>query len=91
MGKKSYEIKSQDKRVYPIKVRLAKPNPMNQNKVVVNDIEICTYKDTLIESAEQFSKILSLQNLLIVKSDVEESKVEVKDETPIDMGGNFNE
>ena len=94
MGKKNKTIvsKSQDKRVYPIKVRLAKPNPMNRNKVVVNDIEICTYKDTIIESAEQFAKIISLQNLLVVKSDVAESNVEVvESEGTIDMGSGFNE
>ena len=65
---------------------------MNRNKVVVNDIEICTYKDTIIESAEQFAKIISLQNLLVVKSDVAESNVEVvESEGTIDMGSEFNE
>ena len=36
MGKKNYKTTSDDKRVYPIKVRLIKPNPANQDKVVYN-------------------------------------------------------
>ena len=40
MGKKNYKATTnEDKRVYPIKVRLIKPNPANQDKVVYNNIE----------------------------------------------------
>ena len=42
MGKKNYKTTSDDKRVYPIKVRLIKPNPANQDKVVYNNIELYT-------------------------------------------------
>lgn len=67
----------EDKRVYPIKVRLIKPNPANQDKVVLNDVELYTYKDTVIESVEEFAKIIPMQKYLVIKSDVVESKAEV--------------
>lgn len=78
MGKKNYKSTSnEDKRVYPIKVRLIKPNPANQNKVVFNNIELYTYKDTVIDSVEEFAKIIPMQKYLVIKSDVVESKEEV--------------
>ena len=80
MGKKTVKIDNNDKRIYPISVRLVKPNPANQNKVVFNNIELYTYKDTIIKSVEEFAKIIPMQNYLIVKSDVMESKVEVTEE-----------
>ena len=68
---------SDDKRVYPIKVRLIKPNPANQDKVVYNNIELYTYKDTIIETVDEFAKIIPMQKYLVIKSDVVESKTEV--------------
>lgn len=70
-----------DNRVYPIKVRLIKPNPTNDDRIMFNDIALYTYKDTVIENAEMLMKIQPLQNYLIIKSDVVESKaIEVIDE-----------
>lgn len=70
-----------DNRVYPIKVRLIKPNPTNDDRIMFNDIALYTYKDTIIENAEMLMKIQPLQNYLIIKSDVVESKaIEVTDE-----------
>ena len=43
MGKKNYKTTSDDKRVYPIKVRLIKPNPANQDRwfiIILNFIHI---------------------------------------------------
>ena len=78
MSKKNYKTTAnEDKRVYPIKVRLIKPNPANQNKVVYNNIELYTYKDTVIDSVEEFAKIIPMQKYLVIKSDVVESKTEV--------------
>lgn len=78
MSKKNYKATSnEDKRVYPIKVRLIKSNPTNQDKVVYNNIELYTYKDTVIETVDEFSKIIPMQKYLIVKSDVVESKTEI--------------
>ena len=70
MGKKNYKTTSDDKRVYPIKVRLIKPNPANQDKVVYNNIELYTYKDTIIETVDEFAKIIPMQKYLVIKSDV---------------------
>ena len=81
MSKKNYKpTVNEDKRVYPIKVRLIKPNPANQNKVVLNNIELYTYKDTVIENVEEFAKIIPMQKYLIIKSELKESKSEVKEE-----------
>lgn len=77
MAKKNDKVVTEGTRVYPIKVRLIKPNPANQNKVVFNNIELYTYKDTVIESVDEFAKIIPMQNYLIIKSDVKESKSEV--------------
>ena len=77
MGKKNYKTTSDDKRVYTIKVRLIKPNPANQDKVVYNNIELYTYKDTIIETVDEFAKIIPMQKYLVIKSDVVESKTEV--------------
>ena len=78
MGKKNYKSTSnEDKRVYPIKVRLIKPNPANQDKVVYNNIELYTYKDTIIENVDEFAKIIPMQKYLVIKSDVVESKTEI--------------
>lgn len=76
MSKKNYK-ENEDKRVYPIKVRLVKPNPANQNKVVFNNIELYTYKDTVINDIDEFAKIIPMQKYLVIKSDIAESKTEV--------------
>jgi hypothetical protein len=76
---------NEDKRVYPIKVRLVKPNPANQNKVVYNNIELYTYKDTVINTLEEFAKIIPMQKYLMIKSDVAESTTEVVEETNVDV------
>lgn len=82
MGKKNYKTtNNEDKRVYPIKVRLIKPNPANQDKVVYNNIELYTYKDTVIENVDEFAKIIPMQKYLVIKSDVVESKTEIVEET----------
>ena len=86
MGKKNYKSTiNEDKRVYPIKVRLIKPNLANQNKVVYNNIELYTYKDTVIENVDEFAKIIPMQKYLVIKSDVVESNAEVVEETNIDV------
>ncbi len=77
MAKKNYKTTNNDKRVYPIKVRLIKPNPANQDKVVYNNVELYTYKDTVIETVDEFAKIIPMQKYLVIKSDVVESKTEV--------------
>ena len=85
MSKKNYKVTiNEDKRIYPIKVRLVKPNPANQNKVVLNNIELYTYKDTVIESVEEFAKIIPMQNYLIIKSDVIESNTEIVEDVTKD-------
>lgn len=73
----------EDKRVYPIKVRLIKPNPANQDNVVLNNIKLYTYKDTVIESVDEFAKIIPMQNYLVIKSDVVESKEEVVEDNTV--------
>ncbi len=86
MGKKNYKTtNNEDKRVYPIKVRLIKPNPANQDKVVYNNIELYTYKDTVIENVDEFAKIIPMQKYLVIKSDVVESNTEVVEETNVDV------
>ena len=77
MSKKTNKTTTEDKRVYPIKVRLIKPNPANQDKVVYNNIELYTYKDTVIENVDEFAKIIPMQKYLVIKSDVVESKTEI--------------
>ena len=77
MSKKNNTVTTEGTRVYPIKVRLIKPNPANQDKVVYNNIELYTYKDTVIETVDEFVKIIPMQKYLVVKSDVVESKTEV--------------
>lgn len=77
MAKKNYKTTNNDKRVYPIKVRLIKPNPANQDTVVYNNVELYTYKDTVIETVDEFAKIIPMQKYLVIKSDVVESKTEV--------------
>ena len=81
MSKKTNKTTTEDKRVYPIKVRLIKPNPANQDKVVYNNIELYTYKDTVIENVDEFAKIIPMQKYLVIKSDVVESKTEIVEET----------
>jgi len=56
---------------------LIKPNPANQDKVVYNNVELYTYKDTVIETVDEFAKIIPMQKYLVIKSDVVESKTEV--------------
>ena len=79
MSKKSTTVANENKRVYPIKVRLTKPNPANQDCVVMNDIKLYTYKDTIIDSVDEFAKIIPMQKYLIVKSDLVESTSEVEE------------
>lgn len=85
MSKKNYK-ENEDKRIYPIKVRLVKPNPANQNKVVFNNIELYTYKDTVIKNVDEFAKIIPMQKYLVIKSDIAESKTEVIEDK---IGGEF--
>ena len=75
MAKKNKAVESN--RVYPIKVRLIKPNPANEDKVRFNDIDLYTYKDTEIPNAETFMKLTPMASYLIVKSELKESEVEV--------------
>lgn len=67
--------------VYPIKVRLIKPNPANQDKVRFNDIELFTFKDTVIEDAQTLMKIQPMEKYLIIKAELKESVVEENEET----------
>ena len=78
MAKKDKVIESN--MVYPIKVRLIKPNPANQDRVIFNNIELFTYKDTEIADVETLMKIQPMQNYLVIKSELKESKSEVKEE-----------
>ena len=78
MAKKDKKI--ENNMIYPIKVRLIKPNPANQDKVVYNNIELYTYKDTEIADVETLMKIRPMQKYLIIKSELKESKSEVKEE-----------
>ena len=80
MGKKSKAIKASDNRIYPIKVRLVKPNQWKQDKIVCNGIELFTFKDVEIKSVNELMKIQSLGNNLIIKSKIKESKSEVIEE-----------
>ena len=78
MAKKDKVIESN--MVYPIKVRLIKPNPANQDRVMFNNIELFTYKDTEIADVETLMKIQPMQKYLVIKSELKESKSEVKEE-----------
>ena len=78
MAKKDKVIESN--MVYPIKVRLIKPNPANQDRVMFNNIELFTYKDTEIADVETLMKIQHMQKYLVIKSELKESKSEVKEE-----------
>lgn len=78
MAKKDKAIESN--MVYPIKVRLIKPNPANQDRVIFNNIELFTYKDTEIADVETLMKIQPMQKYLVIKSELKESKSEVKEE-----------
>ena len=80
MSKKNKTVKTTDNRIYPIKVRLAKPNSLKQDKVVYRGIELFTFKDVEIKSVEELMKIQPLGNNLIIKSEVKESKSEVVEE-----------
>ena len=79
MAKKDKAIESN--MVYPIKVRLIKPNPANQDRVIFNNIELFTYKDTEIADVETLMKIQPMQKYLVIKSELKESKSEVKEES----------
>ena len=81
MGKKTTnKFTSETNRVYPIKVRLAKPNKFNADKIRVNNIDLYTYKDVDIADIDTLNKLQSVQKYLIIKSEVKESKSEVKEE-----------
>lgn len=81
MSKKNKIVENTTNRVFPIKVRLIKPNPANEDKVKFNDVELFTYKDTEIADVETLMKIQPMQRYLIIKSDLKESKSEVKEES----------
>lgn len=78
MSKKNKVVHSN--RVYPIKVCLAKPNKMNVDKLVINGINLYTFKDTEIKNVETLMKLKSVHSMLIIKSELKESEVEIKDE-----------
>lgn len=82
MGKKTTKkFTSETNRVYPIKVRLAKPNKFNVDKIRVNNIDLYTYKDVDVADVDTLNKLQSVQKYLIIKSEVKESKSEVKEES----------
>lgn len=82
MGKKTTKkFTSETNRVYPIKVRLAKPNKFNADKIRVNNIDLYTYKDVDVADVDTLNKLQSVQKYLIIKSEVKESKSEVKEES----------
>ena len=78
MGKKTTKkFTSETNRVYPIKVRLVKPNKFNADKIRVNNIDLYTYKDVDVADIDTLNKLQSVQKYLIIKSEVKESKSEV--------------
>lgn len=81
MAKKNKKIETATNRVYPIKVRLAKPNKFNADKIRVNNIDLYTYKDVDVADVDTLNKLQSVQKYLIIKSEVKESKSEVKEES----------
>lgn len=80
MAKKNKKIETTTNRVYPIKVRLAKPNKFNVEKIKISDVELFTYKDVEIDSIEMLNKLHSVQKYLVIKSELKECKSEVKEE-----------
>ena len=78
---KNKKIETTTNRVYPIKVRLVKPNEFNSDKIKINDIEIFTYKDVEIANVEMLNKLHSVQKYLVIKSELKECKSEVKEES----------
>lgn len=81
MAKKNKKIETATNRVYPIKVRLAKPNKFNADKIRVNNIDLYTFKDVEIADVDTLNKLHSVQKYLVIKSELKESKSEVKEET----------
>ena len=81
MAKKNKKIETATNRVYPIKVRLAKPNKFNADKIIVNNIDLYTFKDVEIADVDTLNKLHSVQKYLVIKSELKESKSEVKEET----------
>ena len=67
---------SHSNRVYPIKVCLVKPNKMNADKLVINGINLYTYKDTEIKDVETLMKLKSVHSMIIIKSELKESEME---------------
>lgn len=80
MAKKNKKIETATNRVYPIKVRLAKPNKFNADKIKVNNIDLYTFKDVEIADVDTLNKLHSVQKYLVIKSELKESKSEVKEE-----------
>ena len=80
MAKKTKKFTSETNRVYPIKIRLAKPNEFNSDKIRINNIDLYTYKDIDVADIDTLNKLQSVQKYLIIKSEVKESKSEVKEE-----------
>ena len=81
MAKKNKKIETATNRVYPIKVRLAKPNKFNADKIRVNNIDLYTFKDVEIADVDTLNKLHSVQKYLVIKSELKESKSEVKEDT----------
>lgn len=81
---KSENIDTHDNRVYPITVRLIKPNPLNKDKIICNNVELFTYKDTVIEDVKTLMKIKSVSKYLIIKSNIKEFTNEIKEEISFD-------
>lgn len=83
MAKKNDEM-NVGKRIYPISVRLIKPNPVHQDRIMYNNIELCTYKDTIIPNVETLMKIRPMEKYLIIKSEIEESNSEVIEDEAVE-------
>lgn len=66
MRKKRF-VKCNDKRKFPIKVRLKKDNDFGKDKIMYNDMQLCTFADTLIENVDELMKIQPLAKNLVMK------------------------
>jgi hypothetical protein len=49
-----------------------------------NNIELCTYKDTIIPNVETLMKIRPMEKYLIIKSEIEESNSEVIEDEAVE-------
>ena len=66
MRKKKF-VKCDDKRKFPLKVRLKKGNSFGQDKIIYNDIALYTFADTIINNVDELMKIQPLSKDLIMK------------------------